>query len=236
MLAIKKRPIRKKKCSEKGKYADYPDYICNPASGRWVKKDGPTGKKILAYVFYKEPEKRVKKAPMAKSEIDRLSNLPRDMLITIMLGLEPEDLKHLCSVNKRIQTICADPSFRKQYREMPYEPFRQVDKAEIEKKRYYKFKGITNVLYCPSIVVDWNIFPSKEVIDKLGKSDLYGRWYFETANKKYIIYLRSEIVEYKGKNAIQFDVYADPKFPYIHKFVKWFNKKYNFKCNVVYKT
>jgi len=37
-----------KVCPQKSKFAGHPDYICNPLSGKWVLKTGPTGKKILA--------------------------------------------------------------------------------------------------------------------------------------------------------------------------------------------
>lgn len=36
-----------KKCSSKSKYAQNSNYICNPKSGRWVKKNGAIGKKLL---------------------------------------------------------------------------------------------------------------------------------------------------------------------------------------------
>jgi hypothetical protein len=35
-----------RQCSEKSKYRDNQNYICNPASGRYVKKDGLTGMKL----------------------------------------------------------------------------------------------------------------------------------------------------------------------------------------------
>jgi len=34
-------------CKSNGKNADNSDYICNPKTGIWVRKDGPTGRKIL---------------------------------------------------------------------------------------------------------------------------------------------------------------------------------------------
>lgn len=41
-------PIRSKKnCNPNGKNAKSPDYICNNETGLWVKKDGPTGRRIL---------------------------------------------------------------------------------------------------------------------------------------------------------------------------------------------
>lgn len=39
-----------KNCPQKGKNAKNPNYICNPKTGKWVKKDGPTGKKILSLI------------------------------------------------------------------------------------------------------------------------------------------------------------------------------------------
>lgn len=45
-----------KVCPQKGKYAGHPDYICNPATGKWVKKSGPTGKSLMEDVTYYSPE------------------------------------------------------------------------------------------------------------------------------------------------------------------------------------
>lgn len=36
-----------RQCSEKSKYHKNPEYICNPQSGRYVKRTGPTGQKLL---------------------------------------------------------------------------------------------------------------------------------------------------------------------------------------------
>jgi len=35
-------------CPQKSVHANDPEYICNPATGKWVKKSGPTGKLILS--------------------------------------------------------------------------------------------------------------------------------------------------------------------------------------------
>lgn len=47
---VKKSAGRKKIsqsiCSETSKFAGQPGYICNPKTGRWVKEDGPTGRKV----------------------------------------------------------------------------------------------------------------------------------------------------------------------------------------------
>lgn len=37
-----------KNCTNKSKYANNPNYICNPKSGRWVKKTGVIGKNLLS--------------------------------------------------------------------------------------------------------------------------------------------------------------------------------------------
>jgi hypothetical protein len=42
-----KSPVKGKQCNPNGKNAKSPDYICNPQTGLWVKKDGPTGRRIL---------------------------------------------------------------------------------------------------------------------------------------------------------------------------------------------
>jgi hypothetical protein len=39
--------VSKKKCKSTGKNANNKDYICNPVSGRWVKKSGAAGKKLM---------------------------------------------------------------------------------------------------------------------------------------------------------------------------------------------
>lgn len=35
------------KCSAKSKFAKDPEYVCNPATGSWIKKGGPTYNKLL---------------------------------------------------------------------------------------------------------------------------------------------------------------------------------------------
>ena len=44
---LRKATKTKSKCSTKSKFIGNKDYMCNPDTGRYVKKDGPTGKRLL---------------------------------------------------------------------------------------------------------------------------------------------------------------------------------------------
>ncbi len=59
-----------KDCKSTGKNAGNSDYICNPETGIWVKKDGPTGKKILGsgQLPGKQPGKSPVKPVIGKKE------------------------------------------------------------------------------------------------------------------------------------------------------------------------
>ncbi len=153
---------------------------------------------------------------MPKSK-DRLSKLPDEMLINIMLELDPEDFKYLYSVNKRINTICNNQYFCKKYREKIFRHIKYQSKKKIS-------------LYCRTKTTvtghkNYSKFPSNSLTD----SKLVYEWCFEAANK-YIIYLRGDTKDKKDKILLSFSVFTERRTPspYIYNFVKWFCKKYNF--------
>jgi len=78
-----------KVCPQKSKFAGHPDYICNPATGVWVKKDGPTGRAILYSIGG------------AKQKQEKNSNVS---LTTIFPTLDPQipDFSKI-KVNKKIE-------------------------------------------------------------------------------------------------------------------------------------
>ena len=103
------------------------------------------------------------------------------------------------------------------------EPFRQITDIQIINKynltRMSKVGGIRLPLRTD--------YPSREIIDKLGEPTISNCWYFETANKKYIIGLQIHA------NGI-LTVHTDPKFPHVKKFIDWVIQKY-FKHRKSYK-
>src|SRR5437016_1970529 len=40
-----------KECSKKAQHANNPDYVCNPLTGRWIKKDGDRYKELISKGF-----------------------------------------------------------------------------------------------------------------------------------------------------------------------------------------
>lgn len=59
-----------KTCSQKSKNANKPNYICNPQSGIWVRRNGPTGKMLLGLSKAKSPKAKspkITKSPKVKS-------------------------------------------------------------------------------------------------------------------------------------------------------------------------
>jgi hypothetical protein len=71
-----------KNCSSKSKYANDPDYICNPWSGRWVKKSGKIGQHILesqkvAALLLQQKGSTTSKAAPAKKKTASKSKLPK---------------------------------------------------------------------------------------------------------------------------------------------------------------
>ncbi len=235
-----------KRCSEKSKYAKDPGYICNPDTGRWVKKDGPTGKRILAQkavvkakpspkkiLFQKavvkakpSPKKKIYLAKkMTKSEVDRLSKLPEGPLIDTMLYLDPESLKYLCEVNKRIQAICKSKYFREQYKKIPREPFRLIK---------VKDKEETRTARGDFIVAMFGASP-KEMHSKLGPPMPWNEWYFETVDGKHEIAISigtTEEWEKIKRDEQKWSIYVrtDSNHPNVLKnFQDWFAQKYDFK-------
>lgn len=55
-----------KKCSSKSKHMNDPNYVCNTKSGRWVHKDGPTGKKVIESTGNKVGQQTSKKVDQSK--------------------------------------------------------------------------------------------------------------------------------------------------------------------------
>ncbi len=55
-LTAKNIMVNGVKCSAKSKFAKDPDYVCNPATGSWIKKGGPTFAKLLKEYSLKDLE------------------------------------------------------------------------------------------------------------------------------------------------------------------------------------
>jgi len=58
-------------CPQKSKFSNDPDYICNPTTGKWVKKTGPTGQLILAGKIKPKTTEQIK-------EMQMKMNLPKN--------------------------------------------------------------------------------------------------------------------------------------------------------------
>lgn len=65
-----------KVCPQSSKFANDPDYICNPSTGKWVKKDGPTGKAIIEGKFKPEAKPEPKSVPVPILTTETQVNIP----------------------------------------------------------------------------------------------------------------------------------------------------------------
>lgn len=116
-----------KTCSQKSKNANKPGYICNPTSGIWVKKSGPTGQKVLAAMKLgvspqrkkaspkkvtkkTSPKKVVKKVTKKTSPkgVARIKDIPQDVLFHEILSgvVDWKTIHNFCMSNKAMHAMC----------------------------------------------------------------------------------------------------------------------------------
>ena len=90
-----------KTCNKKSKYAKNKGYVCNPKTGRWVKKDGVAGKKVMG-AKSKARKTKAKTVVTKKKEktVEELKAECRRLKITGYSGLNKAELKRKCSAKK----------------------------------------------------------------------------------------------------------------------------------------
>ena len=88
-------------CSSKSKFYNNKDYICNPKTGVYVKKSGPTGKAILSEYDKSKMNKRspAKAMKAMKAEKNNIKVLTYNIFWRAMLGENKECKSNECKYN-----------------------------------------------------------------------------------------------------------------------------------------
>lgn len=119
-----------KECNEKHKHANNKDYICNPETGRWVKRGGAAHKKFL------------KKQNPVKKTVKKILN-PKTGKLIVKGGsthkkLIKERKKKISEWNQKYKTLNINPSDKN--REMLIRKLIKEDGTPYPEKTFYVYK------------------------------------------------------------------------------------------------
>ena len=106
-------------------------FIINPDTGRCIKINGPTYKKLVRFGVLVAP----------------IETLPTEITFQVMMKIPPDELHNMCKTNKKHLAVCKDAEFKRLYFKKWYKgpvkgvSYKKYINGEIMKKLYGIPKG-----------------------------------------------------------------------------------------------